>query len=377
MPIIAVNLSPGVYDKVKALVEQGLYASPEQFLEISAFNQVALEQGLKPADIVTRGHRGIQDEGGAVRPTMRRSRVARPDRAAVRVARRQEAVRGARVAEVTDALARLSLAACENGQPAAARATVRPPFERLWGQVNRLFPLKFACRWLAIANAGKSAWERYDAISERMPTDAATLGSTLEEQDAGAGRKRDELLSTGLPRRGNLASVDRFMSQFIARATRSAEIYPGAICQYALAEFDGDRLALTDRGIDLACLRNPILDGDLGRAASTLSDEERAFFTHQVLQYVPGELRDIRHVLSAVLGGQSTPDDLLTTVRPFLPEEWSDVMARTHVSGLVARLTEMGLLRRRWEGRNVTYEAAGMASTLLLKEQTATHDQTD
>jgi DNA-binding transcriptional ArsR family regulator len=143
-----------------------------------------------------------------------------------------------------------------------------------------------------------------------------------------------------------------------------------------LGQFDGDRLALTDRGIDLARFKNPILDEDLRRAASTLSDDERSFFTQEILQYVPGELGDIRLVLGAVLGGKTTPDELLTAVRPLLHGEWSAVMVRTHVSGVVARLTEMGLLRRRWEGRNVNYEASGMASTLLTKEQAATHDQT-
>ena len=201
--------------------------------------------------------------------------------------------------------------------------------------------------------------------------------SHLEDLDLAAGRKRDELLATGLPRRGNIASQDRFLSQFIARTTRSAEIYRGAICQYALAEFDGDRLALTDRGYELAKLKNPILDEDLRRAASNLSDEERTFLGRQVLEYVAGELHEIRLVLSAVLGGQTTPENLLASVRPQLPSEWSDVMTRTHVSGVVARLTEMGLLRRRWEGRNVNYEAAGMASTLLTKARTVSNDETN
>src|SRR5207249_4898276 len=118
----------------------------------------------------------------------------------------------------------------------------------------------------------------------------------------------DDLLSTGLPRRGNIASRDRFLSQFIARTTRSAEIYPGAICQYALAAFDGDRLALTDRGLELARLPNPVIDDDPARATSTLSETERAFFVEQIVQYVPRELGDVSVVLQAIVQGHVTPD---------------------------------------------------------------------
>lgn len=36
MPAIAVNLSSSIYARIRALVENGLYGSPEQFLEIAA-----------------------------------------------------------------------------------------------------------------------------------------------------------------------------------------------------------------------------------------------------------------------------------------------------------------------------------------------------
>ena len=38
MPFLTTNLSPAAFEEIKALVEKGLYASPEQFLEIAAFN---------------------------------------------------------------------------------------------------------------------------------------------------------------------------------------------------------------------------------------------------------------------------------------------------------------------------------------------------
>jgi hypothetical protein len=374
MPLITVNLTSGIYERIKALVEKGLYTTPEQLLEIAAFNQVALEDGLRPEELVARGHREV----GRTEPATSRKRVNEAkgrragrasDRQAVRVGRDSRTREGISPVEIADLLGRLTQPNDHDRSPTPSRAALRPPSERLWGQVNRLFPLKFACRWLALANAGREAWERYDLVSERLSSDAAALGSALEEIDDAAGRKRDELLSTGLPRRGNIASQDRFLSQFLARTTRSGEIYPGAICQYALADFDGDRLALTERGYELASVRNPVLDDDIRRAVTTLSDDERSLLTDQVLTYVPGELHDVRLVLAAVLAGRVTPDELLNAVRPELPTHWSDVMTRTHVSGIVARLADMGLLRRRWEGRNVSYEASALATTVLPREK--------
>jgi hypothetical protein len=367
--MIAVKLAPAVYEKIRSFVEKGLYLSPEQFLEIAAFNQVALESGIRPEEIVSRGHRGEVSPGvvPAERPRPRApvSRGAKRGRATVG---KKPAPRAVSPEDLDTVLQRFALPASTDFPPTRS-STLRPATERLWGQVNRLFPLKVACRWIAVENASLDSWETVDSVGERLSADAAMLGSTLEQNDSASGRKRDELLSTGLPRRGNAASIERFMSQFVARVTRSSEIYPGAITQYGLADFDGDRVALTSEGLALAMLRNPILDEDLTKAAATLSDEERRFFALQVLQFVPGELREMRFVLKAILEGTTTPESVLAAVRPLLAQEWSDVMARTHVSGVVARLAEIGLIRRRWQGRHVSYEASGMASTLLERER--------
>src|SRR5262249_46359841 len=90
--------------------------------------------------------------------------------------------------------------------PPSRPSTLRPVTEQIWGQVNRLFPLKVACRWIGVANVGGNDWETIVSIGEPLAMDAALFGSALEQQDSNAGRKRDELLSTGLPRRGNTAS---------------------------------------------------------------------------------------------------------------------------------------------------------------------------
>src|SRR5438046_10665383 len=57
MPLIAVNLSQKTYADIISLVTTGAYSGPEQFLEIAAFNQLALERGLTPEELLKTIHR--------------------------------------------------------------------------------------------------------------------------------------------------------------------------------------------------------------------------------------------------------------------------------------------------------------------------------
>src|SRR5438477_12217733 len=92
MPVITVNLTSGIYERIEVLVEKGLYTTPEQLLEIAAFNQVALEDGLRPEELLERGHREVGRTGPARSKKRANEGKGRPagrasDRQAVRVGR--------------------------------------------------------------------------------------------------------------------------------------------------------------------------------------------------------------------------------------------------------------------------------------------------
>jgi hypothetical protein len=366
MPVIAVNISSAIFEEIRALVDRGLYTSLEQVLEIAAFNQVALERGTSPAELVAKGHRqgssAIRTEGAqkpAHREPKRRSREHRRSGTA-----RQRRSAAAEVV-TTEVLEQLEVEKLSSTQvPSASPALPRPADERVWGQVNRLFPIKLACRWLAIDNASRTEWKRLDEIAHRLADHAAALGSHLESLDVAAGRKRDDVLSTALPRLGSISSQDRFLTQFVARVTRASEIYPGALAKYAFGAFDADRVALTDQGMHLALLPNPLLDRDLEASNSTLAEPERDFLLQHIRGFLPGELADFKAVIEAVRAGDVVPDALLPALRPALPPEWTEPMVRTHLTGLVSRMIELTLLRRQWEGRFVRYELGPKAAAL-------------
>jgi len=379
MPIATVNLSAVVFEEIKALVEKGLYKGLEQFLEIAAFNQLALERGVSAAEIIQSGHRshtgstrtatsealGKRSIHVAEEPI--KGRKLGRSRSPEKIGRQVVWIRSTNLtnpeAELRDLRERLSI---RDGltTPSLVQTTPRPSGERLWGQVNRLFPLKLATRWIAKKPNG-GEWAVLGEISDALADDAANFGSILEALDTRSGRKRDDLLATGLPRRANQASRDRFLSQYIARVTRAAEIYPGAICQYSLAAFQGERLALTDAGLQFAKILNPILDQGLADAKTTLNDEEKLFLRNHIRANVSGEFHDLQLIVNAVIDGKDTPDRLLKATRGNMPADWSDLMARTQVSGLLARAVDLGLMSRVWDGRNVTYQASPSCSQFM------------
>ncbi len=365
MPVVLANLKPATLAQIQRLVEMGHYASPAEFMELAAVNQLQLE-----------GDRGAQDGSPPTLPSPPPRKRERPAAAPLPTRRADPRRRGGvDEADVLQALGRLLL------QPEIAppsELTFEPPAapgteNRIWGQVNRLLPIKFAVRWLAARGVADKEWSSIEDILQPVAADAATLGSVLEQADAEADRNRDELLATGLPRVGNNASADRFLSQYIARVTRTA-IHPGAVVQYGLASLVGGRIALTRVGFEFALIRNPVIDGDLAQATTTLNSEEREFFVRRAVPFFPTELSDFSLILSFVADGRDTPAEQLELLGTQLPGDWSAIQVRTHVTGVVARMVDLGLLRRQWQGRHVRYDTTQLASLISEANPTAQGD---
>ena len=107
------------------------------------------------------------------------------------------------------------------------------------------------------------------------------------------------------------------------------------------------------------------MDGE--SPTSTLTDEERAFLLMNVVPCVPTEKADFDTTLTAVTDGHCSPASLNLILSKAVREEestrdWTEVMMRTHVSGVVSRMVDLALLRRIWEGRRVTYELGPMSA---------------
>src|SRR5262249_51417995 len=160
-------------------------SGPEQFLEIAAFNQLALERGLSPEDLVG----GTQVTSSPVKTRTNSDLNSRRSEPKVASYRRENPLRNRISAldisdqELEISLSRLSSEKCNSLRLEVCRNDMSLESERIWGQVNRLFPLKFACRWMSVIAAESSCWPTLQRVTEVMVSDAATLGSALEKQD--------------------------------------------------------------------------------------------------------------------------------------------------------------------------------------------------
>ena len=329
MPIFAVNLSEKLYLAIRDQVEKGHYQSIDNFLGVAAENQLALERGATPDRLIAADHRKAAPESEPPRKALKRvssPAVARDDGTrrekpakSSKKRRRKKLVKSSAnkkepepappapevEIEAESVLSKWS-APSASWLPPAVAGTGLATGEHLWGQVNRLFALKLVARWVA-KTANNKPWPRYLAIADSMADEAALVGEVLEQWDTAAKRTRDDVLATGLPRRGNSASRDRFLSQYLARVTRGSEVQPGAICLYAIGVCNGDTIALTAEGIKFALLPNPILDAREQASVATLSSDETAFLCQQIREHAPGEYADMQAVVGAVSGGKITP----------------------------------------------------------------------
>jgi hypothetical protein len=376
MPKIALEVTPVQLRRAKSLVDSGGYDSLQQFAEIAFANQLALEGGADPEELAakskrTRGPAASKPEKR--RPIPRLPKAPQPKAELRESDRKKPANDGARQhsrqeqpsagsLDATDVAARLALAAVPQSTARPCDTLPTPHDQKLLALVNKPFALKLIAR-ATLVSATKN-WPRVEELILTVGSAAAVLGDALAKQDRAAERTRN-LLHTGLPLTEKPESVERFTTQYIARVARSGQVTPGAIVQLSLAQVLGGRVHLSNAGVALARLRNPILDEDNAEWTRLLSTDEQRFLSTHISKFAPGEAHDARVVLQAIDGGHNNPEALLAAARPKLPGTWSDVQSRSYLSGLVTRLAELDALGRVWTGRTVHYELAQNAKQFL------------
>src|SRR5712691_4296900 len=74
MPLLTVNIAAKTFDEISRLMARGLYSGMDQFMEVAALNQLALERGVSPEELKKKGHR--EPTASAARKSAQPTRVA-------------------------------------------------------------------------------------------------------------------------------------------------------------------------------------------------------------------------------------------------------------------------------------------------------------
>jgi len=322
---LVVDIPEDILNRIDEAVQQGEYDNPNYFVTLALRNQLELETNYEEHDMVPDFNEYFAtDNDGQPDPTeLKQTKLGVQQKYGV---------------ETTSTP---GLDYIESGP--------------LWGQYNRIFPVKIVVR--ALAN--RLSQTRSDSIEfEKFRTDAATtareIGLQLKDIDQEVERSRGEKLSSGLPvGESPEKSLSRFREQFVGRVNKNDNL-GGASAALKFVNISDDSIGITEHGLAFARLQNPLIDNDLSEDNS-LSSDEKSFYLSHVNSELPAEMDAMRMVAENIADGYNRPNSLTDKVSEIDPE-WSEAQANTMRTGLVSRMFELGFVRReRVETHGVAY----------------------
>lgn len=241
------------------------------------------------------------------------------------------------------------------------------PVDRwIFGQHNKLLPVKATCRALArLMLADSRDRLRLEKAASEIASEAVKLGDYLHHIDTESDIHRDDALAFAFPYsdspNGDKSRL-RYANQFVASITKQGTI-SGLPIELRLANRDQSRnpqLLLTEAGWRFANMPNPILDSHKDGTQAKFSEEEINFMIEHIRSHVPAEAFAFGAVINAVMGGANTPEKLDDSLEKYLPKRNDKPFTRafltTQRAGVVSRMIDLGLLQRLRDGINVKYE---------------------
>jgi hypothetical protein len=248
----------------------------------------------------------------------------------------------------------------------------RGPERYLWGQVNRIFPLKVAL--FVLANMVREKREKRVNLHE-FGTRVSQIAQRVRAMLVQRTRKLTggkESLWAGLPKRASEKSVGRFTSHFIGYI-RSDGVVEGALAKLKFVNITrgsgkDNLISLTEPGLEFSRMRNPILDERVFTEGS-LSNEEKEYYLRHISKYVPYEKQAFIDVLTLISEGSTSPSALNDGLKRMWAVDWSLEHVNTQRIGIVSRLTELGLVEKTKKGLEVEYNITERGKQFLHEEK--------
>lgn len=240
----------------------------------------------------------------------------------------------------------------------------------LWGQINRIIPVKLGLRVLANMQQDKANFVPLRDFHRKAVEIARGFGHNLLKIDNDLKRKRDVQVSTAFPTGKNEEKAAlRYKAHFLANK-RNDGILEGAMARLKFANIQNldesrDLIGLTNEGLEFIKLKNPILDENI-YSERTLSEGETEFYLNHITTNVPEELNPISSILRIIHDGASSVTEIDKELKK-TKTSWTDIVVTTQRSGALGRMNELGLLDKTKKGINVIYKVSHKGEKFLNK----------
>lgn len=245
----------------------------------------------------------------------------------------------------------------------------------IFGQYNKLLPVKATCRALAHLLKIEPNGVLIEKAASKIAEEAAVLGDYLSSYDELNRIERDDALSTAFPFSGKNGEKGRlrYANHFVASANNKGQV-SGLPIDFKLMNHTNEKkpcLLLTEIGWNFAILRNPILDNILEKPTQKFSDEEIDFLLNQIARFVPVEDFAYRTILSAITEGADTPTKIDTVLQKYVPHNTNRILSTSFLtsqrSGAISRMADLGLVTRIRDGVRVSYFVTEQGKQYLQK----------
>lgn len=262
--------------------------------------------------------------------------------------------------------------------------------EPLSGYYNRLLPIKFVLRMLAILNFNDDEWDTEEGFSDesegpeldfkdfrdKVCKTAVYAGLTLEKYDKTNKFERGEGVSVGFPTE-SVKSQERFVSQFVG-SKRKGKL-SGALFEMGFAnipafkipglpELSTNQIKFTKEGFYFAMLGNPVIDEDDGwEEGSRFSKEECEFLLEHFKRNVPAEWEFMLQMAGMIRSGIDRPNPIVSELMS--TRGWDNAKSSIMRTGVTARMQELGLIERERSGVDIRFIVTKLGGDLLVSEE--------
>jgi len=356
--IVVFKLTPDVYRRIKEFIEKGTYDSVENFVEIALINQLQLEE----------------QEISSIGRSKESASSQELEDVGVKPRQVKQQIRVQAYAQFLGFPKNASLQVVQS-QPLTDETKNSP----LWGQINRLAPVKFVLRILA-NNITLSGDNRIDLkhFSADVAENATLTRIYIEKKDK-TQRVRGEELYVGFPKK-DPGSQQRFINFYVGKLPRG-KWTDGVLTGLSLARIDQTEegsvmIGLTEAGREFACLHSPLIDDFLlggKQVENPFSHKEVDFLLRHIKSLRSGEYEYLTSALGFIRNGANTPNSLNEKISNLLRDKLSvvkvtDKVVNTMQVGATGRLVELRLVRIEKDGLRSKYSVTNDGKNLLNSE---------